>query len=160
MERWDRSHQGNAAAVSFDAKRVTHTHMNSATQTLARRLIALESTCDPGSLEERGAAVRVCEKLRAPLAKFLGLEGYCTLMGRALAMAKAETPSLSTVQVQSNGSLDGIGPQDAEAAVVILVNLLALLVTFVGERMTLRLVLDEWPDACIDGMDSRVKEQS
>lgn len=137
--------------------------MNSATpaiQDLARRLIALEAMCDAGSTAGRSEAVRVCEKLRVPLAKFLGIDGYRSLMARALAMAKAETLSLGPVQVQLDGSLDGIGKKDAEAAVVVLVHLLGLLMTFVGEGMTLRLVLDGWPDASLGETDSSVEEQS
>lgn len=133
--------------------------MNSATHTLARRLLALEAEADSGSLEPPGEVVRVCEKLRRPLAKFLGVDGYRFLMVRALSMAKAETASLKAVQVKPDGSLDGIGPQEAEAAFVVLVNLLALLMTFVGERMTLRLVLESWPDAFPDDTDSRLKGQ-
>lgn len=139
--------------------------MSSATQDLARRLIALEAMCDvdsldADSLEGKDEAVRVCEKLRTPLAKFLGLAGYRSLMARALAMAKSETASLDPVQVQPDGSLDGISPNDAEAALVVLAHLLGLLVEFVGERMTLRLVFDGWPSASLDETDSSVEEQS
>ena len=135
--------------------------MNSATpavQDLARRLIALEALCEADSMAGRSEAVRVCEKLRVPLAKFFGIDGYRSLMARALAMAKAEIPSLDPVQVQLDGSLDGIDPKDAKAAVVVLVHLLGLLVTFVGERLTLRLVLDGWPDASLGEADSSVEE--
>ncbi len=131
-----------------------------AIQALARRLIALESGCDPPSVSGRCEAVRVCEKLRVPLAKFLGLEGYRSLMARALAMAKSECPALNPVQVRPDGSLDEIDNHDAEAAVVVLIHLLGLLVTFVGEGMTLRLVLDRWPDAAPDEADSSLEEQS
>lgn len=137
--------------------------MNSATpaiQDLARRLIALEAKCDAGSSSGRSEAARVFEELRVPLAKFFGIHGYRSLMTRALAMAKAEMPSLDPVQVQLDGSLDGIGPKDTEAAVVVLVHLLGLLVTFVGERMTLRLVLDGWPHASLGESNSSVEEQS
>ena len=140
--------------------------MNSATpaiRDLARRLIALEAMCDAGSTAGRSEAVRVCEKLRVPLAKFLGTAGYRSLMARALAIAKGETRSLDPVQVQLDGSLDGIdgiGQKDAEAAVVVLVHLLSLLVTFVGERMTLRLVFDVWPEASLDEKDSSAEEHS
>ena len=137
--------------------------MNSTTpaiQDLARRLIALQAKCNTGSNAGRSEAVRVCEKLRVPLAKFLGIDGYRSLMARALAMAKAETPSLEPVQLQLDGSLDGIDLKDAEAGVVVLVHLLGLLVTFVGERMTLRLVLEGWPDACLDETDSSGEERS
>lgn len=137
--------------------------MNSATpaiQELARRLIALEAKCGAGSSEGRSEAVRVCEKLRVPLSKFLGNDGYCSLMGRALAMAKAEIPSLDSVQVQLDGSLHGIDPGNVETSVVVLTHLLGLLETFLGQRMTLRLVLDEWPDASLSEMDPSVEEQS
>ncbi|HUE69333.1 MAG TPA: hypothetical protein VMP01_00450 [Pirellulaceae bacterium] len=79
---------------------VSDAHMNSATpaiENLARRLIALEAMCDAGFIAGRSEAVRVCEKLRVPLAKFLGSDGYRSLMARALAIAKAETPSLVSV---------------------------------------------------------------
>lgn len=137
--------------------------MNSATpaiQDLAQRLIALEAMCDAGSVAGRSEAVRVCERLRDPLAKFLGIDGYRSLMARALSMAKAEVPSLDPVQVQLDGSLDGICPKDADAAAGVLVHLLGLLVTFVGERMTLRLVLDAWPNASLGDANSSVEEQS
>ena len=137
--------------------------MNSATpaiQQLARRLIACEAMCDAGSSEGRSEAVRVCEKLRVPLAKFLGNDGYRSLMARALAMAKAEAPALDSVQVQLDGSLYGISAENVETVVVVLAHLLGLLATFVGERMTVRLVLDEWPDAVLGETDSSVEEQS
>ena len=134
--------------------------MDSATQDLARRLIAREALVARSSFEESEEAVRVCEKLRMPLAKFLGLDGYRSLMARALAMAKAENPALESVQLQPDGSLDGIGSKDAEAAGILLVQLLGLLVEFVGERMTFRLVLDGWPNASLDETDSSVEEQS
>jgi uncharacterized membrane protein len=115
---------------------------------------------DADSVNGENQAVRACEQLRVALAKFLGTAGYRSLMVRALALAKAETPSLAPVQVLLDGSLDGICPKDSEAAGVVLVNLLSLLVTFLGERMTLRLVLDVWPNASLDETDSSVEEPS
>lgn len=129
-----------------------------ALQDLARRLMALETKCGASSEADECKALRVCEKLRAPLTKFFGIDGYRSLMIRAVAMGKAETASLGPVQVQPNGSLDGITHRDAAFAV--LVHLLSLLVTFVGERMTLRLLLDAWPGASLDEMDSSGDEQS
>ena len=38
----------------------------------------------------------------------------------------------------------------AEAAVAITAHLLGLLVTFIGEPLTLRLVREAWPDASLD----------
>lgn len=134
--------------------------MNPATQDLARRLIALETAGDVNSHEGCVEVVRVCEKLRISLARFFGLDGYRSLLMRALAMAKAERPALEPVQVQSNGSLDGLHPEDADAAFVVLVHLLGLLVEFVGEQMTHRLVLDGRPNPTLDESDASVEEQS
>lgn len=134
--------------------------MNPATQDLARRLIALEAAGGANSHEGRLEVVRVCEKLRMLLAKFFGLDGYRSLLMRALAMAKAECPALEPVQVQPNGSLEGIGPKDADAAFVVLVHLLGLLVEFVGEHMTYRLVLDGWHNPTSGETDSSVEERS
>jgi hypothetical protein len=121
-----------------------------AIEALARRLIAFEATRNPSD-GAVGAASRACETLRGPLAKFVGLAGFRSLLSRALAIAKAEIPSLVSVQVRPDGSLEGLEEVDqnqaADTGVVILAQLLGLLVTFIGEPLTLRLVHDAWPDA-------------
>jgi hypothetical protein len=113
-------------------------------------------------------AVRVCEKLRLPLARLAGAAGFRSLLSRAVAMAKAEVPSLAAAQVRADGSLEGLdgpGPdQDAgaggEAGVVVVAQLLGLLVTFIGEPLTLRLVRDAWPDASLPAAGADSGEQS
>jgi hypothetical protein len=89
--------------------------------------------------------------LRAPLAKFVGMTGYCSLLSRALAMARAEVPTLGSIQVRPDGYLECSEAveqnQDAEAGAVVVAQLLGLLVTLIGEPLTLRLVSDVWPDA-------------
>ena len=131
--------------------------MNSATpaiRDLARRLIALEAAHDAGSGGGGTEVERACEKLRVSLAKFAGVAGYRSLISRALAMAKAEAPSLEPVQVRLDGSLEGFeGTEknhDSEALVVVLVHLLSLLVTFIGEPLTMGLIRAAWPDAPLD----------
>jgi hypothetical protein len=132
-----------------------------AIQNLARRLIAVEAARDPSD-GLVGAAVRACEKLRAPLAKFMGVAGFQSLMTRAMALATAEVPWLDSVQVRANGSLEGFDAatlqqgafQGGEAGAVVVAQLLGLLVTFIGEPLTLRLVRDAWPDASVTGMDA------
>jgi len=129
---------------------------------LARRLIALEAPRDARSVEDGSKVARVCEKLRVPLAKFAGVEGYRSLISRTLAIAKAEDPSLDPVHVGLDGSLSGfdeVGQRDAEAGVAVLEHLLGLLVTFIGESSTLGLVGDAWPDATLEKIDSRAEEQ-
>ena len=127
-----------------------------AIQDLARRLIALEAEREPSD-GPAGAAVRACEKLRIPLTRLVGVAGFCSLLSRALAMAKAEAPSLDAARVRPDGSLEGLagmGPaQDAEAGAVVVAQLLGLLVTFIGEHLTLPLVREAWPDAPVGGTD-------
>src|SRR5450755_1994289 len=138
--------------------------MNTATpaiQNLARRLIALESA-RASSDEAVGEAVRACEKLRAPLAKLAGVAGFRSLMTRAKALAMVEAPWLESVRVKADGSLEGFDAArphqgavpGGEVGVVVVAQLLGLLVTFIGEPLTLRFVRDAWPDASVTGMDA------
>ena len=41
----------------------------------------------------------------------------------------------------------------ADAPVAIIAHLLGLLMTFIGEPLTLRLVREAWPDVLLDGQD-------
>jgi hypothetical protein len=98
--------------------------------------------------------VRVFEKLRISLARFAGPDGFASLLRRALVLARAEVPALQSVEAKADGSIEGfervaaqVGDGGADAAVAIIAHLLGLLVTFVGESLTLRLVRDAWPDA-------------
>lgn len=77
-----------------------------AIQNLARRLIALEAAREPSD-GLVGAAVRACEKLRVPLAKLVGVDGFRSLMARVMALATADVPWLDSVQVRADGSLEG-----------------------------------------------------
>ncbi len=122
-------------------------------QTLAESLLAAEAANSGGDPRVH-EAVRVIEKLRISLTRFAGPDGFTSLLRRALALAGAEVPSVRTLTVKPGGSLEGLhelasdAPQGGrDAAVAITAHLLALLVTFVGEPLTLRLVREAWPDA-------------
>jgi hypothetical protein len=134
----------------------------------ARRLIACEAAYDEPPAGCGRAAVRVCEKLRPPVARLAGTEGFRSLLSRAVALAKSEVSSLAAVQVRADGSLEGLDDdrpdRDAvaggEGGVVVVAQLLGLLVTFIGEPLTLRLVRDAWPDAPIPATGAETGEQS
>ena len=125
---------------------------------LARRLLAVEAASQTATDPHVHEAVRVCEKLRISLTRFAGADGFASLLRRALALARAEVPSLQTVHGQARRSLEGLEELAAdadervgvEAAVAITAHLLGLLVTFIGEPLTLRLVREAWPDASLD----------
>jgi hypothetical protein len=133
---------------------------------LARRLIALEAAQDRPSERHADEAVRACEKLRALMSKLVGAAGFRSLLSRALALAKAEVPSLGVVRIGADGSLEGFDEVEPdgdpgaaeEPGVILMARLLGLLVTFIGPSLTLRLVRDGWPDASWDGIDLRTGE--
>ncbi|MEO8436342.1 MAG: hypothetical protein ABI596_15680 [Pyrinomonadaceae bacterium] len=127
-------------------------------QDLARRLVAFEAAQDDSSDARMAIAMQVIGELRTPLIKLTGVDGFRSLLSRALTLAKAEVPSLNMMQVRADGSLEGFDGieqiQEAGAAgqagIVLVTHLLDLLVTFIGAPLTLLLVRDKWPDASMD----------
>lgn len=122
----------------------------------SERLLALEAASRSASGADVHEAVRVCEKLRISLSRFIGVEGFAALLRRGLALARAEFPPLQAVKITADGRLEGLeeiaaadAGQGAEAGIAVTAHLLGLLVTFVGEPLTLRLVRDAWPDASL-----------
>jgi len=121
------------------------------TRELAQRLVAYESGAGKTSEPAEFAAFHVCETLRQPLITLAGVAGYRSLLSRALALARAEAPSLSAVQVAADGSLQGLdelepqidADQAREAGVILIAQLIGLLLFFMGEGATLRLVISE-----------------
>jgi hypothetical protein len=133
-------------------------------QDLAGRLIARE-TRRGAAATEFDAAFRVCEKLRRPLSDYAGAGGFRSLLRRALGLAKAEEPWLGAWEVRPDGSI-GISPtgstiepvEAARGSTLLVAKLLELLVTFIGETLTLRLVHDVWPKVAAKGSKSRGKK--
>jgi hypothetical protein len=129
---------------------------------LARRLLTYEAAAGKNSEPAESVAFRVCEKLRRPLCSLAGVAGFRSLLSRALALARAEAPSLSTVQVGADGSLKGLDElalkkdkeMSKEGGAILIAQLLGLLLTFIGEGITLRLVQDVWPESAFDNRDS------
>jgi hypothetical protein len=120
------------------------------TRDLARSLIANEADASETSLQTEPAIVRVYEKLRRQLGAPVGIDGFRALASRALALAKSQSPRLSTVQVTANGGLRGLGEVESqtdtdehgEAGIILIAQLLGLFLTFLGEATTLRLIED------------------
>lgn len=137
--------------------------MTAALEELARRLVALEASRGGMLAEIPSEVARVCEKLRIPLAKLAGQAGYHSLISRALALAKSKAPGLAAVQANVDGSLTGLPEcekSDPEAAITVVAHLLNLLVTFVGEPITLGLIRDGWPDANLENTPSNTEDKS
>src|ERR1019366_3262021 len=121
------------------------------TRDLAQRLIAHQGAAGNTSEPMEFAAFRVCETLRGPVCALAGVPGFRSLLSRALALARAEAPCLSAVQVAADGSLQGLDELGRqidkdlvrEGGVILIAQLLGLLLTFIGEAMTSRLVTSE-----------------
>jgi hypothetical protein len=121
------------------------------TRDLAQRLLAYQNAAAETSEPKEFAAFGVCERLRQPLITLAGLASFRSLLFRALALARAEAPSLSAVQVAADGSLQGLdglrqqadADQAREAGIILITQLLGLLVRVLGEAVTLQLVTSE-----------------
>ena len=119
--------------------------VSSMARELADRLTAFEAASIPLE-EDLFATCRVSEKLRRPLSTLTGTAGYNSLLSRALTLAKRESPALAEVQVNPDGSMEGLEDEAAKACPVLIAYVLNLLTIFIGEALTLRLLQDVWPD--------------
>jgi hypothetical protein len=128
----------------------------------ARRIIACETNDGHKSAEAKTPSPSdVCERLRPQLAALMGNGGFRALLSRALALAGEEVHWLRAAHVKSDGTLEGLEEMDAQLSpdamfagrVALLAQLLGLLVAFIGEKITLRLVREVWPKAPLDDLD-------
>lgn len=120
------------------------------TRDLARRLLAYEGIAGKSPEPTVSAAVRLCEKLRQPVCVLAGVDGYRSLLARALTLARAEAPSLSTVQIAADGSLQHSDEADPptgqdQTGEIFIAHLLGLLLTLLGATIALQLVQDVFP---------------
>lgn len=114
------------------------------------------------------AFFRVYEKLRRQLCALAGTAGFQSLASRALTLARSEAPGLSAVELTADGYLQGIGELDlqpddhetGEREVILIAQLLGLLLTFIGEALTIQLVLDMWPEAALDDGDTGIRRNA
>ena len=91
----------------------------------------------------------------------MGNVGVSALQSRALALANRQFPWLRAVHIKADGGFGGLDAVDAqvdpreffEGCVVLFAHLLGLLVTFIGEELTLRLMREVWPELPLDDRD-------
>lgn len=127
----------------------------------AKRLIAYEMNGNNSSDTKIPAACRAGEKLRPHLATLMGNIGFRALVSRALVLTNVDVPWLRAVHVKTDGSFEGIEELGAqidpneffEGCVGLLAHLLGLLVAFIGEELTLRLVREAWPELSPNDLD-------
>lgn len=131
----------------------------------ARRLIV----CEAGGKSVRpktSDTFEVCEKLRPTLAPLMGDGGFRALLSRALALAAAEVDWLGAVHVEPDGALGFVeeslahlnANERAEGRLVFLAHVLGLLVAFIGENLTVRLMRETWPNARLNNLNLENRE--
>ena len=141
---------------------------------LARRLLTYEAVADKNSRPMESPTLRAYEKLRQCLVSFAGVASFQSIAVRALVLAQAEDPSLCAVQVTADGELQALGDVElltkldkdtvgsrqagedppGEAGAILIARILGLLLTFLGEALTLSLLRNAWPDATFDERNS------
>lgn len=122
------------------------TEINPAARYLADRLVALENEAQTIAPEDRLATCRVCEKLHRPLCNLVGSVGFSSLLQRALTLAQRDSAALSGVEVMADGSMVGLEGAAAQASSILVAHLILLLMTFIGESLTLTLLQNIWPE--------------
>ena len=100
--------------------------------------------------------------MRVPLTTLIGAAGFSSLLARALSQARRQAPSLEGLQVQLDGSLVGFDTAQrdmSDGGAILVAELLGLLVTFIGQPLTLNLVREAWPDATVETMTLSSEEK-
>jgi hypothetical protein len=119
--------------------------ISSTSWTLARKLLAYESSPRSTPLSTKPPSVAVCEKISVALTPLMGGAAFQSLLGRALKLAKQDSADLEAVTITDKRTLEGITGSGTDAGAAVAASLLSLLVIFIGESLTLRLLHDVWP---------------
>lgn len=131
----------------------------------AGRLIAHERKANRSPPSALPPAFDVCEKLRPHLEMLMGRAGVRAVLGRALALVARERPHFGAVQLQADGSLaaangrKGDADLRTEGGVLLVAELLGLLVAFIGEGLTLRMLREAWPKISLSQLYFRNEDQ-
>lgn len=138
-------------------------------RSIARQLLASEP---PDNEADSPAEFRATDKLRPHLSMLMGGGGFQALLARALVLAAVEAPWLAGVRVVEGGQLEGLAVAHAkldtaefsDGEVALLTQLLGLLVAFIGPALTLRLMMQIWPqlsfeDAGLGGTANKEKAE-
>lgn len=138
---------------------MNHSATSSASQDLARQLLAYESSPESASLSSKPASIEVCDKIRTAFVTLMGGDAFQALLGRALKLAQRDSADLHAVTINDKGSMEGLSTGETDAGGAVVASLLSLLVTFIGETLTLRLLYDVWPTLNTPDLDRIGRDQ-
>jgi hypothetical protein len=136
---------------------------------LARRVVKTRLSASPSPRTTAAVADAMqlsCGELYRILETAMGPEGLQALVGRAIQITAREYPWLLSVQTGNSadcplsGLAEAVGRLDVAEAIegyaALLASIVWLLMTFIGEDLTLRFVRHAWPDVSF----SRLSEDS
>jgi hypothetical protein len=114
------------------------------------------------------AMERASNTLRLHLGKLMGIDGFSLLLVRSLTFARADFPWLKDIQAGKDGSLKGLdttvrGQEPVEVLAgftAVISHFLRLLVAFIGEDLTMRLIQGAWPEVDLGGKDLGTEEMT
>jgi hypothetical protein len=95
---------------------------------------------------EPGPKQPVISKLLPSLTPLVGRLGFCSLLERALTLAKRENSDLVDVRVTPDCLLENLPSEPADAIGTLTTHLIGLLGMFMGDTLTLRLLRNSWPE--------------
>jgi hypothetical protein len=136
---------------------------------LAQRFVAFEAARVNASDEVVDAAAQIIEKLRLRLVKLAGVEGFRSLLlprsGAGPRCRRRRCRSCRWAQTALCKGRPEIEPHPSSGTtgqdgIILVAHLLELLVTFIGETLTLQLVRDIWPDASINRANPSTEEKA
>jgi hypothetical protein len=135
---------------------------HAAQRELALKVLAQHAGAAAGAEAIAAAARRAYDDLARVSAPLIGEGGFQALTARALHLARREYPCLVPAREPEHAAglfsqvvacLEQQGPAVAtEAAGAVFAILTGLLVTFIGEPLTTRLLRKAWPDAFSDAI--------
>lgn len=112
---------------------------------LAMRLMAFEEAGDLGKNPGTNPAIQVIDKLQLLVTRFSGSDGYLALMRRAVALSRIENSSAKSHTLSVDGSTKSLEGLSVDEGLLLITHLLHLMVTFIGQTLTLSLLADFWP---------------
>jgi hypothetical protein len=125
---------------------------------------------EPGAEALASAAARSYGELVRVVAPLIGHVGAASLTGRALHLAARAHPCLVRTREQEQGAnpfaqvVACVRQQDpavgTAAAAAVFAIFTSLLGTFIGERLTQRLLRKAWPDVFFDAAPEEIEERS
>jgi hypothetical protein len=119
-------------------------------QYIVENFLLLESRELNQAIESILVAMQVFEKLKKPLTLLSGDAGFQSLLSRSLSLAQEDEPRLQQIKTNKAGSIER---RDTTSAIeefdgcgkTLIVHFLGLLITFVGEDITMQILEDIWP---------------